>query len=83
MTPDRSQSKPDIEPKISGAASNSAPCSIPVSGMNLPAAAQSMKAKIKNPDTSPAARAMVLPFLNRKYAQPQSASEIRVKIWAP
>ena len=70
ITPERSQRSPDIEPKTRGTARSKLPCSIPVNGMNLPAAAQQrnpiISAKLAIPVPSPG------PFLTRTRARPMS-----------
>ena len=64
MTPDLSESTPAIAPKINGTDKSSAPCSKPVKGMNLPAAAQQRNDIKKVAANKPLAKRLVLRALN-------------------
>ena len=64
MTPDFSQSKPDIEPKINGTENITAPCKMPVNGTNLPLAVQQRKAKILPKPNMKLPSSIFLPRLN-------------------
>ena len=83
ITPDFSQSKPDIEPKIKGTESMSAPCNKPVNGMNLPLAAQQRNAIVKLKPKIKLERLRVRFDLSCKYPTNTPITDNRRNIPAP
>jgi hypothetical protein len=83
ITPDRSQTKPDIAPKINGIESSNPPCNSPVKGMNFPDAIHVRK-DIRIPKLATAAGTDIdRPFLSATTAIALASSEIIEKIRAP
>jgi hypothetical protein len=83
ITPDRSQTNPDIEPKINGIERSSPPCKRPVNGMNFPDAIQ-VRNDINIPKLATATgTTIVRSFLYANIAIALATREIIEKIRAP
>ena len=80
ITPERSQTKPDIAPKIKGIESSKPPCKSPVKGMNFPDAIQ-VRNDIKIPKLATATGTEIdRPFLSATTAIALANNEIIEKI---